>query len=717
MPILAGAKIAVILTAALLNFFLGFLVLSRNPKNHINITFFLLAFFYGLWALALLFYDHPIVFTSFFWIKITYFNTTIFEILTLAFSFVFPKPSFGRLRIFAIAASFIYLVYALWMLFFTNYWIEKVIIDSHRGLQTIIGPAYFWWVAGTWVILGWAIGNYLVNAVRSTGKEKEQLMILFVGFALWGISINIPDVILPLVWGETRYFSISTVLSLFFTLSVAYAILRHRFLDMKLAIIRSLVYLLLLLTTGAFYMVSLYLIHFSFVKNFDSLVYIIASTSLAMLAVFTFHPALYMIEKLVNKFIHHTYYDSDSLLYALTQVMAAKVELKDVIAGVLEIIRENMHIALVSVDVNSDNQLYSKQVSPAGEIGFGFTKDELEILGNAQKMLITQEMPASEAKKILMRESAEIFIPLKIKENLIGYLILSEKMSGDVYFPQDINVLEILAAEFAVAIQNALSFEKVRNFNKTLGQEVEKATEDLRLANVKLKELDALKDEFISIASHELRTPMTIARNNLWFLINKKPASSKEAGLLLGGSYKATERTIRLVDDILNVSKIEANRIKTQITVFDLSALISEVKEEMVPKAKERNIGIADIQPAALQVKSDQERIRQIIVNLIDNSIKYTPKNGKIKIEAKKNGSKVEVSISDTGIGIKKEDLPKLFTKFGRLETSLSSLPKATGTGLGLYIAKRLVELLGGKINVKSVFGHGSTFTFTLPGQ
>jgi signal transduction histidine kinase len=311
-------------------------------------------------------------------------------------------------------------------------------------------------------------------------------------------------------------------------------------------------------------------------------------------------------------------------------------------------------------------------------------------------------------------EGIALSLALSTPKQFIGFLVLGEKSSGDVYFDQDIRTLRIVGPELSVALQNAQRFEEISLFNVTLQEEVKRATHNLRIANDHLKELDKLKDEFISMASHELRTPANSTRNFLWQVLNKlKPGKAiKEQ---LEKAYNANERTITLVNDTLDVSKIEANRVTMTPEKFDLNKLLTEVEEEMQPRVKEKKLKFNLKSSGKIPVNADAQRIRQVINNLITNAIKFTPEKGSVTVESSVDKKEARVSVTDTGIGISKENIAKLFVKFGRLDTSLSSIPSTPGTGLGLFISKSLVELSGGKIWAESKVGEGSTFSFTLP--
>ncbi len=252
--------------------------------------------------------------------------------------------------------------------------------------------------------------------------------------------------------------------------------------------------------------------------------------------------------------------------------------------------------------------------------------------------------------------------------------------------------------------------------NATLYTDLERTTKELQIANERLQELDKLKDDFVSIASHELRTPMTVIKSYVWMILNKEKIN-KKTKLYLDKTKVAVERLINLVNNMLNVSRIESGRITVKLEPVDLVVLAKEVVEEIEPRSKELQLVVKVIEPSVMPlVLCDKEKIREIYLNLIGNAMKFTPASGSIKITFIQRDPFVYTTVTDSGVGIEPEDLKKLFTKFGRLQNSYSSIAETRGTGLGLYISKSIVNIHKGTIEVRSEGkGKGSQFTFNLP--
>lgn len=236
----------------------------------------------------------------------------------------------------------------------------------------------------------------------------------------------------------------------------------------------------------------------------------------------------------------------------------------------------------------------------------------------------------------------------------------------------------------------------------------------------KEKQMDKMKDEFISITSHELRTPITIIKSYLWML------SSGRGGTLtdkqkeyLNKAVSGSERMLALINDTLNVARIEQGRITLKVEEIKLSDFLVEFGDDFKIKTEEKGLYLKpDVAPDLWPIYADREKLREVFVNFLGNSAKFTDSGG-ITIKAYNADSGfVKIEITDTGKGIKQEDLGRLFNKFGRLDTNFSTIAEVGGTGLGLYITKSLVEKMGGKVGVASEgLGKGSTFWFLIPAE
>ncbi|PIP17253.1 MAG: hypothetical protein COX44_00855 [Candidatus Portnoybacteria bacterium CG23_combo_of_CG06-09_8_20_14_all_37_13] len=236
-------------------------------------------------------------------------------------------------------------------------------------------------------------------------------------------------------------------------------------------------------------------------------------------------------------------------------------------------------------------------------------------------------------------------------------------------------------------------------------------------ANERLIAMDKAKSEFVSIAAHQLRTPLTAVKWTLnMIMAGDMGKISKEQQEFLQKGYKTNERMIRLVNDLLNVARIEEGRFGYKFEKIDLIELIEEIVQWNQKNFKAKNLQLEFIKPkySLSKIRTDPERLRLAIQNILDNAYHYTITGGVAVILERKN-NQVQISIKDTGIGIPQEQMSRLFEKFFRGSNIMRKGMGPEGTGLGLYIAKNIIEAHDGEIGFESTENQGSVFWFTLP--
>lgn len=239
--------------------------------------------------------------------------------------------------------------------------------------------------------------------------------------------------------------------------------------------------------------------------------------------------------------------------------------------------------------------------------------------------------------------------------------------------------------------------------------------EDLKRANEELTHVDELKSDFMATMSHELRTPLTsiIGYSDMLLSGMTGTLDEKQTGFI-ESILKNGESLLNLINDILDLTKIEAGKLELRREAVDLRAALLGVLPVLKPRAAAKHIKVSTFLPTDLpQVNADASKLNQILLNLLTNAIKYTPDNGSVSVEARSADHMVEIWVTDTGIGIAREDQERIFQRFTQIDSSTTRAQG--GTGLGLAIAKELVELHGGHIRVRSSIGKGSSFVFTVP--
>ncbi len=287
-------------------------------------------------------------------------------------------------------------------------------------------------------------------------------------------------------------------------------------------------------------------------------------------------------------------------------------------------------------------------------------------------------------------------VPLLREDRIMGGLTIYRRRTGS-FSPEVINLLQTFATQSVLAIQNARLF-----------REIEDKSKQIEAAN-------RHKSEFLANMSHELRTPLNaiigfseVLGERLFGELNEKQAEYTD-DILSSGRH-----LLSLINEILDLSKVEAGRMELELAEFDLPLAIDNARTFVRERATKHGINLdVTVDERLGDFVGDERKIKQVLLNLLSNAVKFTPEGGRIGINARQADGSVEISVSDTGIGIAPEDQPKIFEEFRQVGSDYAH--KVEGTGLGLTLAKKFVELHGGKIWVESEVGKGSTFSFTLP--
>ena len=286
-------------------------------------------------------------------------------------------------------------------------------------------------------------------------------------------------------------------------------------------------------------------------------------------------------------------------------------------------------------------------------------------------------------------------VPLLFEERIIGALVVSRRSPGE-FAPEVVNLLQTFASQSGLAIQNARLFRELE---------------------AKSRELEAAsrhKSEFLANMSHELRTPLNavigfseVLSDRMFGEINDKQAE------YLRDILESGQHLLSLINDILDLSKIEAGRMELELTDFDLPSAVENAVILVRERAGRRGIALERAIDERLgMVRADERKVKQVLLNLLSNALKFTPDGGRVEVRAGLQEGTAEISVTDNGVGIAPEDQDAIFDEFRQVGTAAK---KVEGTGLGLALSRKFIELHGGRIWVKSQVGVGSTFTFTIP--
>lgn len=717
-------------------FVFGLFVLTKNRKIFFNKIFFLFSLCVSLWLIgtALMLRNCGNNGLAEQIDRFIYIPVSFIPVLMYHLSLIFTK--FKKQKIFLIIGYVFLSSFAL--LSRSPLFIDGIHTYSYgchiiaQKLHNIFLPIFF-----LYVIL-FFVNTYIFYKKTKDPVKKAQARYFFLAFFVFslGAAAFLPSYGVPIP-------PYTFLAELGGVLIMGYAISRYRLMDIRFVLGRGAVHLLSITTIVGFA---------SVLMNLNGLLeqplsYNLSGILIIILSIISFQPVFNFFEKIASKYFYYTFYNYQKVLKDLGKRMTRILELDKLSAMIVNTLLTTMKLDRTVVLLkNSETKHYQiqKNIGFREENGISLVKDNFltDWLEKNQKPLVYEELsliirdtPKGEEKTNLENLKANmktieaaLCLPLYIEERIIGMIVLGNKISGDPYSEQDINLLTNLSLQASIAFYNAKLYSEIRNFGEKMENEVEKRTKELQKAYKELEQLDQAKSEFISIASHQLRTPLSAIKGYISMMLeNTYGKVSKKMAQPLKNIYSSNERLLKLVNELLNVSRIEAGRVEIKMEETNLEEIIDSVIEELENQAdykkislkREKSLGhstaTGEAKKALQKISIDQDKIRQAILNIIDNAIRYTTKGGiTVSIQQNNPNEKIIIAIKDTGEGMVKEEISDLFESFsiGKAGSKLWT----EGTGLGLYVAKKFVEMNKGKIWAESLGkGKGSTFYIELP--
>ena len=700
-----------LLVTTVLTFFLGLLVYVNNPQKPSNRNFFYFTSSLSLWAITNLMANisaEPSL--ALFWSKAAIVGAALLIYFFLLFSMTFTtdKQVSRALRFVLFIPAFIIILFSPTA--------ANVVSSNAYAQQIQTGWLYIFVIAYLPIYTIWGVVLFVKAQRSSTGQRKDQIRSILVGTTLIAIPGFIFNAILPAL-GITGLSAFGPLFILLLVAMIAYSILRHQLMDIRFIVTRSLAFASsIFIIAAVFGLVSFQIVDVILPADASQTTIRLSYTLIAILLAFAFNPLLRFFEKITSKLFFHNQYDPQKLTNQIGDILSSEIDLDKLSTRVLNEITTQMKINISEIVVFSKDRVFYEKI-PLKNSQKEISHKELQKLGRAT--LIIENLKPGERRDILKNFGFNLSIPLRTSEKFIGYMLLGEKKNGEVFSARDLGVLKSIANEVSVAMANALSYKEIQLFTETLSEKVRQRTAQLNTANSQLRELDQAKDEFISMASHQLRTPLTTVKGYISMLddgdfgkLTKEQKQSIE--LALDGS----NRMARLIDDLLNISRMEAGKFYIDARKVDLSKLVSEEVKALQFMAKSQKVIIRYKAPtkAIPLINLDENKTRQVVMNILDNAIHYSqpPKGGGVvEVSLLHSGGSVSYIVKDNGIGVPRDQQSMLFTKMFRAKNAKDMRPD--GTGLGLYMVKRVVEDQGGKVLFESKYGKGSLFGFKIP--
>jgi len=703
----------------IVSIFFSLTILLNNRKSLVNRTLFLLTTVTALWSLSywrwLSIYDDAT--TALFWVRIL----SIFSTLIPIFYAHWIISLLGLAR----KKRLLLVVFYTITIFFLGFTFSDLFV---AGVAPVLNFA-FWPRAGA-VYTVYIFTAYTFMFVYSLllllkhyfstidPNRKEQLR-----YVVWGSALGfIGGASNFLLWYDIPVPPLGNFLVILYVFIFTYAIVRYQLMSVKLILRSYLVYFF----TSASIVIPAFIWQFIFYRYWPRytmisylIIFILALSISSKIKKYYF--------KLSNKYFFSSLYDVREVISNLNNSLRSSLEIDRILKAVAEILSRAFHSEKIGViNYSSGKNLWSvlynsgfqfedpKKISLSYEVLAGFLSD-----GNRPVVVSKiKEGPLQQFSAVvdfLEKLDVVVVVPITIKGKLTSLLLFGPKESGDSYNREDLKVLEAVGTEIAISMENALLYQRTKKFNIELKDKVNKATKKLQEQNEELQKVNRIKNEFISVTSHQLKTPLATTKLNLEiFGLKFQKQIPAEANTMVENLTNTNNQLIKLVEELLDIARIEDSRLKIDIEPLDIVAMVKQMVSEFKPLADKRSIKVVEDYEVIPPLNFDRNILSKGIANFVSNGIKYNREKKNLWVSVKSNAEGVLIAVKDEGIGVPEAEKPKIFQKFYQA-TNAAAASFESSTGLGLYITRTSIETLGGKVWFEAEENKGSTFFIQLP--
>lgn len=702
----------VLFLCAILDLILGYIIVSKKYKSESNIAFGLFVVWVVLWTGGIAMFRLSSNFeTMLLWNRVFILASGLIASSFLHFTYIYPFKE--RLSIWKTALIYLPNLIILWAVMEPGAMIKDIIIRDW-GNESILGWGYIYFGAYFGIIWLWGTINLIRSYIKAKGIFRSQIVYILIGLSIsivFGATFNL----IFILFGNYRYIWLGPYASFLFIICVTYAITRYRLMDIRVAFRKAYIYIgAAIFTYAAYYGISTAYLKF-FGNIYNTTVYAIGAVVSVLFVIALFY-VNNKLQEWANEIFFTGLYQYQESIKSLGRELNKYTDLERIINLIIDTIKNTMSlnragVLLVNAQVKPIHYEIAKTIGFNEKNGISLVQDNFltKYLQKTKSPLIKDELELlirdaknkndkdgfAQLKTHMDKIEASLCLPLISGDKLIGIIVLGTKSTNEVYTKEDMELLITVSSQASIAVENANLYKEIKSLNKNLQKRVDEQTRNLQ-------ELLHMKTEFLTVASHQLNTPISVIKSMLDMVVKgdlkQHPEQEKQ---FVMNSYVNAIRLERIVRDLLLALDLEGESFELNLKPAKINEVIENAIKEKLIQVKESNLTIKFIPPKEELpfVLLDADKFTDVITGLIDNSINYTSKGG-IEISAYMEDGMVKIKIKDTGMGITKEELKKLFQKFDRTKRAITIHPD--GSGLGLYIAKQITELNGGEIEIKS---------------
>lgn len=698
---------------------LGLFVFFKNTKAKINQIFALFCLSIAIWAYSYYFWQMANnAESALFWSRALMAGS----IFIPAFYFHFILSFLGKINQ---KKKFILISYLIFVLFFISNFTSLFVKEVSPALFFEFWPKpgiLFHPFIVIWLFFVVYCTYLLITGYKeSSGIKKGQIK-----YILLGITIGF-------IGGGTNYFlwydipipPFGNPLVVFFVLATTYGILKYRLMDIKVMLGKTAIYIF------SFAIVIGIGLGFSYLNLYFNILPIHISNSLILIiSILLFEPSFRFFEKIASRYFYYSFYSYQQVLTELGEKLTQLLDLDDLASVITNTLLKTMKLERIVIllrDQRTGNYKIKKNIGFREENGISLVKDNFltKFLEENKKPLVYEELSLiikdtknekekekfEKLKNNMKRIEARLCLPLLIEGKIIGLIVMGNKLSGESYSIQDLELLTGLANQSSIALQNAKLYSEVQELSKNLERRVKEQVKQI-------EELSEMKSEFLKVVNHQLRTPVSIIKG-MASMLAEGSLKGEKRDEFIKKIYLSSERLETILDDILLAQSLAGRSEPVKFSPCQIEEVVEKQFEHLKTQAEMKNLKMVFIKPEDKLpvILADSEMLQKAISRLIDNAILYTNK-GEIKISAdlRKEGEKdfIEISVQDSGLGLEKDDQKNLFKLFYRGEKAILMHPN--GSGLGLFIVKEIINSHQGRVEVQSDgIGKGATFKIILP--